>query len=98
MKRVYEYGRAWDARLPRRAVKLLVGDLSVYTRDSDVIAWVRHAIKKSKDRDKFDGRMTQQTINFALITHHTNRIFYETLMKGDFRPRRKKMLLPATAH
>lgn len=80
MTTVSEFGKRWDDRVPRHAIKRRLGRIHVSTPDSEIVAMIEREIERSKDRAKFTPVLRRQTIAFALAAHQRNRDFFTWVM------------------
>lgn len=81
-KRVSEFGRKWDERTPRGAIKYHMGRVHCGTPDAEVEAEILAAIDKAPNRAQFTPGIIRQCVAYALECHKRNRDLYHYVMKG----------------
>jgi len=74
----YEYGRRWDARIPRADIRWLVGHRHAASAADEIAADVR----KRCNNPFFTPRLIEQSVAYALECHRRNRELYRRVMRG----------------
>ncbi len=77
----YEYGKRWDARVPRYAISHKLGKLHVGTPDAAIEALIREACKAPG----FTPSLIRQSVAYALECHKRNRDLYQYVTGGSIR-------------
>jgi hypothetical protein len=77
-KYAYEYGKRWDARVPRCHVSFLLGRTHVGTPFEEIEADLR---RRMEGDSKFTPTLVRQTIEYARIVHQRNFDLYRKVMK-----------------
>jgi hypothetical protein len=75
-KYAYEYGKRWDARVPRVDLCWLMGRVHVGTPDETVAEDIRQRTKG------FPPTVVRQSIAYALECHRRNQCLYTHVMRG----------------
>jgi hypothetical protein len=83
--RVTEFGQQWDERVPRDAIKRLLGRTHVSTPDHDIETDIVMRIEKGKDAAKYTESLRRQTVRYALEVHHRNRQLFTQVMQGNLK-------------
>jgi len=78
----YEFGKRWDARVPRAAISWLMGRVHVGTPDSEIEANIRRRIAKSDSAGLYTPALVRQSIAYALACHRRNGDLYKRVMSG----------------
>jgi hypothetical protein len=81
-KRVSEFGKRWDERVPRAAISWLVGRFHVGTSDKEIEKAIRVRITTSPDKAKYTESLITQSVAYALECHRRNRGLYNDVMGG----------------
>jgi hypothetical protein len=79
---VHEFGKRWDERVPRNAIRHHMGRIHVGVSDEAIAAEITAAVKRSKDADAFTPALVRQSIRFALICHTRNRDLFRRVQAG----------------
>jgi len=74
----YEYGKRWDARVPRGDINWLMGRVHVGVTDEEITA----DITKRCSAPGYTPALIRQSIRYALICHKRNRDLYNRVMRG----------------
>ena len=74
----YEYGKRWNARVPRHSISQLMARVHVGTSDDDISADIR----KRCNAPGYTERLIKQSIAYALECHKRNRDLYRRVMSG----------------
>jgi hypothetical protein len=74
----YEFGKRWDARVPRVDIHWLIGRVHVGTSDDEVAADVR----KRCTAPGYTPAIVRQSVAYALECHRRNRALYSRVMGG----------------
>jgi uncharacterized protein len=77
----YEFGRRWNARLPRNAIKYLVERYHCATDDDTIVGDLLDRLKQSK----IPQSMWDACRRYALIVHHRQKDMYYRVLRGDMR-------------
>ena len=80
-KYAYEYGKRWNAKTPRRAIKRRMSHVHVSTPEIEIEAMIGQAIIGSKDQMRFTPSIIRECVAYALICHRGNQALYEYVMK-----------------
>lgn len=87
-KRVSQFGRKWDERLPRTSIEWLMARVHVSTSDDDVAANIRERCVKAWKGHGLTtletDRLIKQSIAFAIECHKRNQAFYMRVMGGGW--------------
>lgn len=78
-KRVGEFGRRWDARVPRNHIKWLMGRVHVGTSNDEVQADIERRCAASPG---FTPALIRQSVAYALECHKRNRELYVHVMRS----------------
>lgn len=78
-KRVSQYGKRWDARVPRSDIAWLVGRLHVSESNESIAADIRSRCTAPG----YTESIIRQSIAYALICHARNRGLYQRVMRGS---------------
>ncbi len=74
----YEYGKRWDARVPRGDINWLMGRVHVGTDETEIAADIR----KRCTAPGYTPAIVRQSIAYALECHKRNRDLYSRVMRG----------------
>ena len=72
---VYEYGKRWDARIPRGQISFLINKLHVSTPDIKIENDIRERIAHTEIPD-WTPSLTKQSIRYAIAVHRANQNLY----------------------
>jgi len=109
LKKVYEgtaseFGKQWDDRVPRNAIRHHMGHVHVGTPDADVHADIDKAIAAQKARSpdiaaQWTPELEKQTHDYAIAAHRANQKQYRDVMSGTVGGRRasRSKVKPTTA-
>lgn len=75
----YEYGKRWDARVPRRDVNYLMGRVHVGTPDAEVEADIR---RRCEGKPGYTPGLVEQSVRYAIECHQRNRELFRHVMGG----------------
>ena len=78
---VYEYGKRWNAVLPRQSIKWKMGKIHVCTSGEAVKAMIEERCVANN----FPKTLTRQSVAYALICHQKNYELYMRVMGGSSR-------------
>jgi hypothetical protein len=81
-KRVSEFGKQWDERVPRYAISWLINRVHVGVTDAEIEKSIRERIARSEDAAKFTSSLINQSVRYALECHHRNRDLYNSVNRG----------------
>ncbi len=76
----YEYGKRWDARVPRNDINWVMGRTHVSTPNEDVEADIR----KRCSGPGFTPSIIRQSIAYAVECHRRNRLIYDRVTCGNY--------------
>ena len=74
----YEYGKRWDARVPRGDIHWLIGRVHVGTPEDEIAA----DIAKRCTAPGYTPSLIRQSVAYALECHRRNRELYRHVMRG----------------
>lgn len=77
---VHEFGKRWDERVPRNAIRHHMGRVHVGTPDETIVAEITAACERSKDT--FTPALVRQSVRFALECHKRNRDLFRRVTSG----------------
>jgi hypothetical protein len=66
----YEFGKRWDARVPRADIHWLMGRVHVATADDEIAADIR---RRCADQPGYTAAIVRQSVAYALECHKRNR-------------------------
>ena len=80
-KRVGEFGRRWDARVPRSDIHFLVNKFHVGMADEAIEAEI---LRRIGDDARFTPSLRRQCVAFAIACHNANRDLFVKVTRGGF--------------
>lgn len=78
-KRVSEFGKRWDERVPRGLIKWLMARVHVGTPKAEIVADIE---RRCAGNPAFTPALVRQSIAFALACHNENRALFNHVMRG----------------
>jgi len=79
MAKFREYGRQWDARIPRHSIARIVGAYHVSTPETEIETEIANRIR---DVAAFPAELIRPTIDYAIAAHRHNGVLYARVMGG----------------
>ena len=76
---VREYGRDWDARVPRGDVSWLMGRVHDGTPDEEIAADIR---ARTASQPGYTPALIEETVAYALVCHLQNQDLYRAVVTG----------------
>ena len=74
----YEYGKRWNAKVPRTDIKWLMSRVHVNTPDEQIAEDIRSPCIAPE----YTASIIRQSIDYALECHHRNQTLYAKQMRG----------------
>ena len=78
-KYAYEFGKRWDARIPRDTISWKIGKLHVSTSDEEIEVLIKDRCAKNPN---FTPSLTRQSVAYAIACHNKNRDLYHRVASG----------------
>ena len=79
MAKFREYGRQWDARIPRHSVARIVARFHVATPETEIENEIASRIR---DVAAFPAELIRPTLDYAVAAHRHNAALYARVMGG----------------
>lgn len=79
MAKFREYGRQWDARIPRYSIARIVGAYHVATPETEIETEIASRIR---DVAAFPAELIRPTLDYAIAAHRHNGALYARVMGG----------------
>ena len=77
----YEFGKRWDVKTPRFAIKHHMGRIHVSTRAEDIERDIIAAIDR-QNNPEYTPKIRRECVRYALLCHEKNRELYNHVMGG----------------
>jgi hypothetical protein len=74
----YEYGKRWDARVPRADINWLMGRVHVSATEDEIAA----DITRRCNAPGYTPALIRQSVKYALECHKRNRDLYNHVVRG----------------
>jgi hypothetical protein len=74
----YEYGKRWNAELPRNSISSLIARTHVGKSDEEIADMIKARCKQSD----IPARLIAQCVRYALLCQAENRDLYRRVMSG----------------
>jgi len=82
----YEYGKRWDARIPRSQIGRMIDRLHVSASDDDITAelapGIDGCVRDNGLKPKTANAFRRQCIAYAIERHRRNRELFSHVMRG----------------
>ena len=78
-KHVHEFGRRWNAQVPRTGLRFLVDRLHVGVSDQEIADDITRRVA---GKPGFTPAIVRQSIAFAIECHHRNQGLFTRVMSG----------------
>ncbi len=79
--RVSEYGRKWDARIPRGDIAWIIRREHVGVTDDEIRTMMRGRLDNCIDA-RWTPRLVKQACEYAVACHHENQGLYKRVVSG----------------